>query len=127
MSLPVIIQGGMGIGVSDWRLAKAVSILGQLGVVSGTGINTVLIRRLQDGDQQGDIRRAIGNFPDAEFAQEVLQLYFLPNGRSNGKSYKRCSLPSIDSPLSLQRLNALASFVEVFLAKENHSGIVGKE
>ena len=48
---PVIIQGGMGIGVSGWRLARAVSQLGQLGVVSGTAIDTVMIRRLQDGDE----------------------------------------------------------------------------
>ncbi|HAZ15000.1 MAG: 2-nitropropane dioxygenase [Bdellovibrionales bacterium GWA2_49_15] len=125
MDLPVIIQGGMGIGVSDWRLAKAVSLLGQLGVVSGTGINTVLIRRLQDGDGQGDVRRAMAHFPDQDYAQNVLQLYFLPQGRSQGKAYKRCSLPTIDAPLSLQRLNALASFVEVFLAKENHAGMIG--
>lgn len=47
--LLLLIQGGMGVGVSNWELAKAVSIEGQLGVVSGTGINTVFIRRLQDG------------------------------------------------------------------------------
>jgi nitronate monooxygenase len=33
-TLPIIIQGGMGAGVSDWRLARAVSITGQLGVVT---------------------------------------------------------------------------------------------
>jgi nitronate monooxygenase len=32
---PLIIQGGMGAGVSDWRLAQAVSRQGHLGVVSG--------------------------------------------------------------------------------------------
>jgi NAD(P)H-dependent flavin oxidoreductase YrpB (nitropropane dioxygenase family) len=48
-ALPRIIQGGMGIGVSNWRLANAVSRLGQLGVISGTVIDTVLVRRLQDG------------------------------------------------------------------------------
>ena len=48
-NLPLIIQGGMGIGVSNWVLARSVSKTGQLGVVSGTAMNTVLIRRLQDG------------------------------------------------------------------------------
>jgi len=47
--LPLIIQGGMGIAVSDWRLARAVASRGQLGVVSGTCIDSVLVRRLQDG------------------------------------------------------------------------------
>ena len=42
---PRIIQGGMGIGVSSWELARAVSRLGHLGVVSGTAVDTVLIRR----------------------------------------------------------------------------------
>ena len=52
--LPKIIQGGMGVGVSNWRLAQAVSKLGQLGIVSGTGLDQVLARRLQDGDLGGE-------------------------------------------------------------------------
>src|SRR5208337_4824587 len=51
--LPTIIQGGMGAGVSSWRLAQAVSKLGQLGVVSGTALDVILARRLQDGDPGG--------------------------------------------------------------------------
>ena len=43
--LPVIIQGGMGIAVSNWELAKTVSMQGQLGFVSGTSIDNVLVRR----------------------------------------------------------------------------------
>ena len=34
MSHPVIIQGGMGVAVSDWALARAVSRLGALGVAT---------------------------------------------------------------------------------------------
>ena len=48
MKLPKLIQGGMGVAISDWRLAKAVSSLGQLGVVSGTGISRVVASRLTD-------------------------------------------------------------------------------
>ena len=36
---PLIIQGGMGIGVSSPKLANVVSKYGQLGVVSLTGID----------------------------------------------------------------------------------------
>ncbi len=32
---PVVIQGGMGVGISGWRLARTVAMTGQLGVVSG--------------------------------------------------------------------------------------------
>src|ERR1043165_76537 len=45
MTWPVLIQGGMGIGVSGWPLARAVSRRGQLGVVSGTGIDSLFVRR----------------------------------------------------------------------------------
>ena len=54
--LPSIIQGGMGIGVSDFRLARAVAELGGLGVVSGTAVDTVMVRRLQLGDADGPAR-----------------------------------------------------------------------
>ena len=56
--LPVIIQGGMGIAVSNWKLAREVSKAGQLGIVSGTSIDNVLARRLQNGDPTGKIGRA---------------------------------------------------------------------
>ena len=38
----MLIQGGMGVAVSDWRLARAVSQAGHLGVVSGTAVDTVV-------------------------------------------------------------------------------------
>ena len=44
-AIPAIIQGGMGVGISDWRLARAVSLRGELGVVPGTAIDTVLVWR----------------------------------------------------------------------------------
>ena len=55
MTQPLIIQGGMGAGVSDWRLARAVSQTGQLGVVSGTALAVILVRRLQVGDLYGQM------------------------------------------------------------------------
>ena len=53
MTYPMIIQGGMGAGVSNWRLAQAVSMTGQLGVISGTALDTIFSRRLQLGDPGG--------------------------------------------------------------------------
>ena len=87
-SLPLIIQGGMGIAVSDWRLARAVSRLGHLGVVSGTAIDSVLVRRLQDGDPHGDVRRAMAAFPIPGVAEQVLARYFRPDGRAPGEGYR---------------------------------------
>ena len=72
--LPNIIQGGMGAAVSSWRLASQVAKAGQLGVVSGIGLDMVLARRLQDGDKHGHMRRALAAFPVPAVADEVLEL-----------------------------------------------------
>ena len=81
--LPVIIQGGMGIAVSNWQLAKRVSKAGQLGVVSGTAIDNVFARRLQDGDKSGDTRRALSHFPNQEIVEKLLKKYFIEIGRAH--------------------------------------------
>ena len=60
-ALPPIIQGGMGVGVSGWRLARAVAQCGQLGVVSGTALDLLLTRQLQLGDLGGHLRRALAH------------------------------------------------------------------
>ena len=62
----------MGAAVSNWRLARAVSAAGQLGVVSGTAIGIVLARRLQVGDPGGDMRRALSHFPNPSVAARLL-------------------------------------------------------
>ncbi len=122
---PTLIQGGMGIAVSDWKLAKVVSMAGQLGVVSGTAINSVLVRRLQDGDRDGHCRRALAAFPHEKIAKSILDTYFIEGGRAPDKAYKRSPMFSVESPKALLQLTTVACFVEVWLAKENHSGCVG--
>ena len=69
MELPKIIQGGMGVAISDWRLAKTVSLQGHLGVVSGVGIALILIARLAEGDSDGSTRRALSHFPFPEIGR----------------------------------------------------------
>ncbi len=125
LSHPLIIQGGMGVGVSNWVLAKAVAMRGQMGVVSGTCIDSLLVRRLQDGDMGGHIRRAMEHFPLPEVSAAVLKSYFLPEGRAPGEPYK--AVPMYRQMVSKVReqLTVLSSFVEVWLAKEGHDGVVG--
>ena len=48
-SPPMIIQGGMGVRISSWKLAREVSKKGGLGVISGTAMDVVFVRTLQDG------------------------------------------------------------------------------
>lgn len=115
----------MGIAVSDWRLAKTVSQTGQLGVVSGTAINSVLVRRLQDGDLEGHCRRALKAFPSQEIAQKILDTYFIEGGRPTNQAYKRPPMFSLESPKFLLQLTVAACFVEVWLAREGHDGVIG--
>ncbi len=142
--LPRLIQGGMGVGVSSWTLAREVASLGQLGVVSGTALDSILVRKLWDGDPGGHARRAIAAFPSQEIARSVLDRYFRVDGSDTGTTpsarddqgdgtdefvqgqrYKLA--PLLRAPLKAARdgLLVLANFVEVFLAKEGHDGVVG--
>ena len=124
-SYPTIIQGGMGIAVSSWQLAKEVSIAGELGVISGTAIDSVVARRLQDGDLTGDIRRAMAAYPHQETITEIMNRFFIEGGREAGKPYLDVPKLSIKGNLFSNKLLAVASFVEVWLAKEGHDGIIG--
>ncbi|NQV74257.1 nitronate monooxygenase [bacterium] len=125
MKLPEIIQGGMGVGVSNWQLASAVSKRGQLGVVSGTALEHVLASRLMDGDFSGMMREALGAFPLQEPVAKILKRYFNPSGRKPGEPYKAIPNFSVRPPAFLQQLTAIANFVEVYLAKLGHEGVVG--
>ncbi len=115
----------MGVGVSNWRLAQAVSRLGQLGVVSGTGLDQVLARRLQDGDLGGECRRALAHFPFPQMAQRIMDMFFVPGGKQPKAPYKTVAQAVIKNHRWLDELYIVANYVEVFLAREGHSNPVG--
>lgn len=122
---PVIIQGGMGAAVSSWPLARAVALTGQLGVVSGTGIDAVLCRRLQLGDPAGHIRRALSHFPMPGVARRICDRYFIPGGKLRNVPFAVGPKPGQELAAETAELLVAANFVEVFLAKEGHGGLVG--
>jgi nitronate monooxygenase len=124
-NLPTIIQGGMGAGVSSWRLAQAVSKTGQLGVVSGTALDQILARRLQDGDPGGPMRRGLDHFPFPEMAERVWRTYFIAGGKQEREPYKILPMHVKDGPRELEELCVVANFVEIFLAREGHGNPVG--
>jgi nitronate monooxygenase len=124
-SMPTVIQGGMGVGVSNWRLARAVSAAGQLGVVSGTALDAILIRRLQFGDVGGHVRRALDRFPILGVAQRILGRYFVPGGLHDAERFKAKPIGSEKRSRHLEELLVAANFVEVFLAREGHTSPVG--
>lgn len=115
----------MGVGVSNWTLARAVALQGQLGVVSGTLLPVVLARRLQQGDPGGHMRRALGRFPFPAIAARILETYFVEHGLPAGRAFKPVPMPALPSGSALVELTVAANFAEVFLAKENHTGLVG--
>ena len=123
--LPRIIQGGMGIAISNWSLARAVSRLGHLGVVSGTAIDMVLVRRLQDGDPGGHAQRVMRHFPLPHVVSYVLDRFFKPDGRAPNEPYRLLPLYKQDVTVLRQQITMLAAYVEVALAKEGHDGLVG--
>lgn len=122
--LPTVIQGGMGVAVSSWQLARAVSRKGELGVVSGTALDAVLARKLQDGDPGGHVRRALDAFPVPEIAERIWDRYYLPDGR-NGAPYRPNPTLTITPSKDCAEMCVVGNFVEVWLAKEGHDGVVG--
>jgi len=115
----------MGVAVSSWQLAKGVAQTGQLGVVSGTGLDGVVARTLQDGDPGGHVRRALAHFPSQEVAQRVLDAYFLEGGRAEGQPYRPHPTLTIAPGRPAIELSLAGNFAEVWLAKEGHDGVVG--
>ncbi len=112
----------MGVGVSHWVLAQAVARTGHLGVISGTALAHVLASRLRQGDADGHLRRALGHFPEPRIAERILREH-LPVAGATGQT----SVPmyTLESSRELVELTVVANFVEVFLAKEGHTGPVG--
>lgn len=125
MPQPTLIQGGMGVGVSSWQLAHAVSRTGQLGVVSGVALDVVHARRLNDGDPGGHLRRAYEGFVRPDIVEKVLRRYYRASGRPAGTRYLTVPSHRLDPPTSLVDLTVLANFAEVWLAKHGHDGIIG--
>ncbi|HUY10686.1 MAG TPA: nitronate monooxygenase [Candidatus Dormibacteraeota bacterium] len=122
---PAIFQGGMGAGISNWRLAGAVSSAGQLGIVSGTALDQIFARRLQDGDPGGHMRRGVEHFPFQHMVEQVWKKYYIPGGRASHQPYKTIPMPVKLGDRRMQILCMVANFVEVFLAREGHDNPVG--
>ncbi len=113
----------MGVGVSSWQLAQAVARAGQLGVVSGTAVSVTLARRLQRGDLGGHARRALAAFPSREIADRIIDRHLRPEG--DERPFATVPQFVVDPPRTLVELTIAAAFVEVWLAKEGHDGLVG--
>ena len=124
VTLPRIVQGGMGIAVSSWRLARSVSKLGQFGVVSGTAIDSVVVRELQDGDPNERLR-VLEDYPDQDIVGYLKDRFFVKGGLGEDEAYKLLPIHRFRPTVLSQRILSAASFSEVSLAKFGHDGLIG--
>ncbi len=115
----------MGIGVSSVQMASAVANCGQLGVVSGTAVDSVFARRLPEGDTDGDLRWALSQFPDPEVVSDILDRFFIEGGKKSEASYLDVPKLSISPIPFAAKMLIVANFVEVSLAKRNTEGAIG--
>lgn len=132
-NLPELIQGGMGVGISNWELARSVAIAGEkldkrvLGVVSGTGLPILMVNRLQRRDPNAIM--ALEAF-DPVIAQEIFDEYLPPEGKIS-KRYRIPPKPEIlvtgtdEMKAKMTKLAVAAAFSEVWLAKQGHNGPIG--
>lgn len=116
--------GGMGVNISDWLLAKTLSMLGQIGTLSGTALERVVARILQNGDPGGHVRRALSHFPFPKHAEKVLNAYFIKGGITKSTPFKSVSFFTIYPDPLLMSLTICANYAFVWLAKEGHKNLV---
>jgi nitronate monooxygenase len=146
-----LIQGGMGVYVSNWRLARTVATARPgvtAGTVSGTALDVVYVRLLQLGDPGGHARRALRAFDakfDVNIGRDICDRYFVEGGKAPDARFrsapmqilrthdgrKTFEMPTSDTttiPVKLDddiiELLIATGYAEVWLAKEGHDGKV---
>jgi len=144
-----LIQGGMGVYVSNWRLAKAVATQKPgvtVGTVSGTALDVVYVRLLQLGDPGGHARRALQALDEAfgvAIGRRIRERYLVDGGKAPRARFRAAPMQiartldgrhtvaepmdgSEDVRLKLDddsiELLIATGFAEVWLAKEGHDG-----
>jgi nitronate monooxygenase len=146
-----LIQGGMGVYISNWRLAKTVAMERPgitAGTVSGTGLDVVYVRLLQLGDPGGHILRAFTAFDEqfgVEIGKKIYDRYFIDGGKTPLDQFQYGPKPTVYSeggsggiPMQIQNttpikltlnndlveLLIVTNFAEVWLARQDHIGII---
>ncbi len=116
-----IIQGGMGVSISTWLLARTVSLEGGLGTVSGVGAERILAYSLQRGDEGGHFRRALTSFPYQEMSKLIIDEYFVEGGIKENTPYKKIGMFTMNPSESLKMLTVCGNYCLVWLSKEGHN------
>ena len=82
-------------------------------MISGTAMDVVLLRWLQDGDPGGLYRRALASFPDQDMAERVLAKYFIEGGKAKDKPYKPLQMWVMEPSQELNEISVLGNYCEV--------------
>lgn len=127
---PQILQGGMGVRISSPELAGTVAKHNGLGFVSGTAIDVVLARTLQEGDREATIRDILVSFPNQSVVKRALDEYYIDGGvnyANKGVKYKAVPMHAKDQHHIARDLTVLGAYTEVMLAKRyaGDSGYIG--
>jgi len=134
--LPLLLGGGMAVGISTPTLVKAVSTyeipcLGRglcLGITSGTAAANLLARCLQHGDTRVrlalDALAALAPSLDSEL-NALYRAYFIPGGKAASQPYKPVRAFGLDAPRWLQLLTIAGNFTTVWECKQGHDNPVG--
>lgn len=144
-----LIQGGMGVYVSNWRLAKTVAKQRPgvtVGTVSGTALDVVYVRLLQLGDPGGHAQRALQALDETfgvAIGRKICDRYLIEAGKVPSNRFRSAPMQILRThdgrdtfplpngmnetvPLKLDddviELLIATGFAEVWLAKEGHDG-----
>jgi len=99
--------------VSSWRLARELARSGELGIVSGTAMDVVIVRWLNDGDPGNIVRNALAHFPDQGMAQKCVDKFFIEGGKDIDKPYSPLPMWTLGATQALRETAVLGNFVEV--------------
>jgi nitronate monooxygenase len=67
----------------------------------------------------------MAEFPFPEMIDPILDRYFIPGGKAPDVPFISCAMPNASPTRRQLELIVVSNFVEVFLAKEGHDGLVG--
>ncbi len=124
-SLPIIIQGGMGVGVSGWVLAARFRFMASSASSPALPSTPCMPAGWPMATRAGTCAAAYASFPFPAVADRVLARWFSASGRRPGGRYPTMPTFAVDTPRDLRELTVVANFAEVWLAKEGHDGVVG--
>ena len=98
--------------MSSWFLANVVARHGQLRVVSGTVIDGIVARRLQDGDPGGHNAARARELPFPDVAARVVRRYYVPDGIGEGSLLAAFHLVACNADPALVELTVCANYAE---------------